>query len=292
MPTYRKLGVTVAGSVLVVVVAVPGHAAGFLDRIKREVGGDAVQVIRTVVPAAATTSATDKLCGEAGEAWCRNLTQSVVGSFSAEFVERMTREDLQKVSEAREQSIRTGEPQVWENPDSGARGIAESFPVEPRPPATEPITVEERVDMTAPILDAVGEPYLVRVDSASIMSGPGSTYAAVVEIARGARVNAIARVQQTNWFLVGDGPIGRGYLDGDLIEPAPIVQAQPKSPPPQAKPAAARAAKSEPAAKTKQVDVTVAAECYTTTQSITLADGTNEQASVTSCRTPNGWVQV
>lgn len=292
MPRYWNLGVVVVGSMLVALVAFPGHAAGFLDRIAREVGGDAAKVIRTVVPAAATTSAADKLCGDAGEAWCRNLTESVVGSFSAEFVERMTREDLQKVSEAREQSIRTSEPQVWENPDSGARGIAESVPAEPRPPATVPITVEERVDMTAPILDAVGEPYLVRVDSASILSGPGSAYVAVAELLRGERVNAIARVQQTNWFLVGDGPIGKGYLDGDMIEPAPIAQAPPKSSPPPARKAPAKKAKTEPAAKTKQVDVTVAAECYTTTQSITLADGTNEKASVTSCRTPNGWVQV
>jgi hypothetical protein len=34
------------------------------------------------------------------------------------------------------------------------------------------------------------------------------------------------------------------------------------------------------------------AECYTTSQSVSLADGTTEEATVTSCRTPDGWVQV
>ncbi len=36
----------------------------------------------------------------------------------------------------------------------------------------------------------------------------------------------------------------------------------------------------------------MASECYTTTQTVTLADGSSEKAKVTSCRTPNGWTTV
>lgn len=281
-------------------------ASGFLDRLSREVRGGTVESIRAMVPQAAVTSATDRFCGSTPDAWCRNLTDSVVGSFSEEFVARMTREDLEQASEARERAIRTGEPQVWENPESGARGEVQSMPAEPRPPAATAVTVEETVELTAPILDAVGEPYRVRVDVASILSGPGAQYTPVAELRQGDRINAIARVQQTDWYLVGEGPIGKGYLDGVAIEPVPVAESVRAAAPPAAqkpvqkpvqKPAPKKAAKQpDPgppaAAGTRQVEVAMAAECYTTTQRVTLADGTSEEASVTSCRTPNGWVQV
>jgi hypothetical protein len=72
--------------------------------------------------------------------------------------------------------------------------------------------------------------------------------------------------------------VGKGYVSGDLIAPAPVQLDD--SPPP------------EQEAASREVEVAVAAECYTTTQSVTLADGTSENATVTSCRTPTGWVQV
>lgn len=313
MPLFSRPALTPVGIPLVLVIAslpllTPDvHAAsGFLERLSREVSGGAIESIRAIVPQAAVITATDRFCGSAAEAWCRNLTGTVVGSFSEEFVARMTREDLEQASEARERAIRTGEPQVWENPESGARGEVQATPAEPRPPAATPVTVEDPVELTAPILDAVGEPYRVRVAAAQILSGPGVQYAPLAELRQGDRINAIARVQQTDWYLVGEGPIGKGYLDGLAIEPMPVAESVRAAAPPAAeKPVQKPAAKPAPkqsakqpdpgpatVAGTRQVEVAMAAECYTTTQRVTLADGTSEEASVTSCRTPNGWVQV
>lgn len=308
MQTHRVLSVLI-GAIVIVLASPSGHpASGFFDRVMRDAGGSTVEAIKAMVPQAAATGATEKFCGAGGDVWCRNLATSVVGSFSTEFVDRLTREDLQKASEAREQSIRTGERQVWENPATGASGSVESAPAEPRPPAPVAVTVAQNVELTAPILDAVGEPYRVRAASAAVLSGPGPSYATVMELAQGSQINAIARVQQTNWYLVGEGPVGKGYLDGSLIEPAPIAPAPASpaparataaapeqvkaAPPPQATPTAAAAEQPAAEGNTRQVEVAMAAECYTTTQRVSLADGTTEEAVVTSCRTPDGWMQV
>ncbi|MGH8494756.1 MAG: SH3 domain-containing protein [Gammaproteobacteria bacterium] len=229
---------------------------------------------------AAMLGAADEVCGETGTPWCRNLTGTVAASFTAEFIERMTREDLEKAAEARKKSIETGEPQVWENPESGASGKVETKPAPAKPPEPTPIKVEEPVEMTAPIMDAVGEPYVVTAASGvNVRRGPGTQFPVVMKMASGERFNAIAKLQEDNWYLVGKGTVGKGYASGDLIGSAPVELEETKPEP-------------EPAAATKEVQVAMAAECYTTTQSVTLGDGTTEEATVTSCRTPDGWVQV
>ena len=79
--------------------------------------------------------------------------------------------------------------------------------------------------------------------------------------------------------MIGRGNVAIGYVFGNLIGPRNF--AEPVAP--------VRRCTSD---ATKEVQVTMASECYTTTQRVTLKDGTSEEAKVTSCRTPNGWAQV
>lgn len=230
---------------------------------------------------AAMLSTTNKVCGADGSTFCRGLTGSIAAGFTAEFIERMTAEDLEKASEARQKSIETGEPQEWENPESGASGTVETKPAPPKPPEPTPVKVEKEVEMTAPIMDAVGEQYMVTAPSGvNVRRGPGTEFPVVMKMGSGERFTAIARLQDANWYLVGKGNTGKGYASGDLIGSAPVVLEEKPEPEPVA------------AAETREVEVEMAAECYTTSQNVTLADGTSEQATVTSCRTPEGWVQV
>jgi hypothetical protein len=79
--------------------------------------------------------------------------------------------------------------------------------------------------------------------------------------------------------MIGRGNVAIGYVFGNLIGPrdfsAPVT-----------------APSVAPAPQAKEIQVTMASDCYTTTQRVTLKDGTSEEAKVTSCRTPNGWAQV
>ena len=250
------------------------------DEATRRGAGGAVADVTGTAYQAAMLSTANEVCGVDGSRLCRNLTGTIAASFTAEFIERMTREDLEQAAEARKRSIETGEPQEWKNEESGASGSVETKPAESRAPEPTPVRVEERVEMTAPIMDAVGEPYVVTASGGvNVRRGPGTEFPVVMKMGSGERFNAIAKVQDDNWFLVGKGTVGKGYASGDLIASAPVVLEKSEPPP-------------EPAEATKEVKVSMAAECYTTNQSVTLADGTNEQATVTSCRTPDGWVQV
>jgi uncharacterized protein YgiM (DUF1202 family) len=243
------------------------------DRAMGDMGGMASQ--------AAMLATTNKVCGEGGSTWCRSLTGTIAAGFTAEFIERMTSEDLEKAGEARQKSIATGEPQEWENPESGASGTVETKPAPAQPPKPTPVKVEKEVEMTAPIMDAVGEPYVVTASNGvNVRKGPGTDFPVVMKMASGERFNAIAKIQDQNWYLIGKGNTGKGYASGDLIASAPVVLKKEPDPEP------------PPAAETKEVEVAIAAECYTTSQNVRLADGTSEQATVTSCRTPDGWVQV
>jgi uncharacterized protein YgiM (DUF1202 family) len=133
-------------------------------------------------------------------------------------------------------------------------------------------------------MDAVGEDYVVKGASGiNVRSGPGTQYDVVAKLAAQEAVRAIARVRGQDWYMVGRGEVGIGYVAGSLIGPRPpqVAAAAPAAPPP-----------AVPPEKVEEVQVQIAAECYTTQQKVTLGDGTSEQATVTSCRTPTGWAQV
>ena len=252
------------------------------DEAGRRVTGGAADDVAATASQVAMLGATSKVCGDGGSVLCRNLTSTLAASFTAEFIERMTREDLEKAAEARNRSIETGEKQVWENPESGASGTVETKPAPPKPPAPTPVKVEESVEVSAPIMDAVGEPYIVTASNGvNVRQGPGTNYQIVMKMPEGERFNAIAKLQDDNWFLVGQGSVGKGYAHGDAIGSAPVALEEPE---PEPAPV--------PDEEIKEVKVAMAAECYTTRQSVSLADGTTEEATVTSCRTPDGWVQV
>jgi uncharacterized protein YgiM (DUF1202 family) len=133
---------------------------------------------------------------------------------------------------------------------------------------------------TFPMMDAVGDLYLVTAaGGARVRNGPGLGFGTVEVLPNGTEVTAIAKVRDDNWFLVGLGNVGKGYVSGSLIGKAPTVV--PKQ----------RVAE-QPPAQVEEVQVSMSAECYRTKQWVQLADGTSEEAMITSCRTPNGWSQV
>jgi len=224
---------------------------------------------------------TDALCGSTPTAMCRNFSANLVLGLSNEFVERMTQRDVDLMGDARSRSITSGQTTTWENPETGASGSVTATPAPPKAPEATQIKVAKEQVAALPPMDAVGESYMVKSESGvNMRSGPGTQHNVVGNLGGKQRVQAIAKVRNANWYLVGQDDVASGYVFGNLIEPAPILQATaPPAPAP------------EPL-EVEQATVSMAAECYTTSQSIVLADGATEEAEVTSCRTPNGWVQV
>ena len=259
-----------------------------LGSVMGQVGGNvAGTVMQRTVGAVATSApvatATREVCGSDSWGLCHNVTATMLAGFSDEFVKRMSQEDVRQAAEARDRSLRDGQPQVWRNPESGASGTVETKKAESIPPKPTTVSVQEnRVDVEKlPIMDAVGEPYQVVSDKgANVRGGPGTTYSVVESLKAKEAITAIAKIRGEDWYMIGRGNVAIGYVFGNLIGPRNFAEP------------VASAATTAPPAAVKDVQVTMASECYTTTQRVTLKDGTSEEAKVTSCRTPNGWAQV
>jgi surface antigen len=252
---------------------------GFLGELGAGVMGE-VRSVTGTASAPVVLAASDRLCGDLRTAVCHTFTATMLAGFSDEFINRLTQDDIRQAAAAREASLRTGEPQEWRNPDSGASGRVETEPAEPLEPRPTMVKVQRDAVQQFPMMDAVGERYLVQPGGgARVRSGPGLGFGTVEVLPGGSEVTAIARVRDENWFLVGRGSVGKGYVSGNLIMPAPTVI--PEAP-----------VQEEEPAGVQEVEVSMAAECFRTRQRVELADGTSEEAMITTCRTPNGWAQV
>ena len=252
-------------------------------------GSAAQEVMRqgmgSIASSATVTSATQGICGNDLWGMCHNMTASVLSGFTDEFVKRMTQEDVQQATAAREQAIRTGQAQSWQNPQTGASGFVQTEPTTPRPPTPTPVKVRKDRVGTPPEMDAVGEMYVViGARGANVRGGPATSFAVVESLPNGEQIRAIGKVRTSDWYMIGRGDVAMGYVAGSLIQRADaLVPVATPSPP---------APSAQEAAQVEEVQVVMAAECYTTNQRVTLGDGTSEEATVTSCRTPNGWAQV
>jgi len=264
-----------------------GIIEGTRQGVTQGVGDSALEAT-----ADAMADATDVLCGNTGSAACRNLTSTLLVGFSAEFIKQMSQRDLKMIAAARDRSVQTGQIESWQNPQTGASGSVDSTLAAPKPPQPTPIKVQKNTVEALPVLDAVGEEYIVTANGgANMRSGPATTYKIVNKAAGGQTLMAIAKVQNQNWFLMGRDSIAAGYIFGDLVMPvAPDLS--PATTPAATATAAVASLTAPPATEVEEVTASIAAECYTTTQSVTLGDGSSEEATITSCRTPNGWAQV
>jgi uncharacterized protein YgiM (DUF1202 family) len=261
-----------------------GVMGSVMGQVGNTVGNTVMQrTVGAVATSAPVSNATRELCGADSWGLCHNATATMLAGFSDEFVKRMSQDDLREAAAARDRSLRDGQPQVWKNPESGASGMVETAKAESLPPKPMTVSVQEnRVDVEKlPIMDAVGEPYqVVSAKGANVRGGPGTAYSIVEALLPKEAITAIARIRGEDWYMVGRGNVAIGYVFGNLIGPRDFTASVPAVVAP------------TPTVPAKPVQISMASDCYTTTQRVTLKDGTSEEAKVTSCRTPNGWAQV
>lgn len=276
-------------SVVVLMTCTACTSDGLMGQVLGQAAGSAAgqvvnQSVGSLVYSPAVTSATQNICGN--DAWgvCRNMTTQVLVGFTDEFVKRMTQEDVRQAAAAREQAISTGQTQTWTNPQSGASGTVSTQAAPPKPPAPVQIPALPGRVGSPPEMVAVGEQFVVTgARGANVRGGPGTTFAVVDSLAANEQIMAIGKVKAGDWYMVGRNDVAIGYVAAALIQRATNLMPPPATPQP---------APATPPANVEQAQVVMSAECFTTTQTVKLGDGTSQDATVTSCRTPNGWAQV
>lgn len=247
--------------------------------------GDVVDTAAATASVKMIRDTADSMCSSNNE-MCRNLTMTAMSGFTEAFIEQLTQSDVRRINDARERSITTGEDQTWENPETGATGRVSSQPAEQRPPEPTPVKVKKDRLESLPAMEAVGERFVVNAGAGiNVRGGPGTDYAVVDRLEAQEQIQGIGKVLNEEWYLVGRDSVGIGYVFGELLEKW--------TPPPQESlDDALEPAQPPPAEDVAEVSVDMASDCFTTTQTVTLASGATEEATVTSCRTPDGWVTV
>lgn len=152
----------------------------------------------------------------------------VGGLIGREIARHLSQSGQQRMVSANQRALETGEKQVWEDPETGARGETE---VSSRTTRQEkvPVSVKrDRVDQIPPI-DLIGATYVAETSS-NVRGGPGTDYRTVGSLSSGQRVQVVGKVQGSDWYLISEDGAANGFVSTRLLTPVPTEQQAPTSP--------------------------------------------------------------
>ena len=203
------------------------------------------------------------VAGTAAGAWIGN-----------QFGSYLDERDRQELSRSTQATSVTGTPRAWRNPETGAT-VATRVTGTRTTQQTLPVPVLKDRIAQIPPLELIGAPYRTK-RSATVRGGPGTDYAASESLTAGQTVEVIGKVQARDWYMVGQGGAGSGFVATALLEPLPPGMAKPPAPSP------------EPAGTVETVEVATTRTCRTIEQTVTTPEGPKSDR-VTACQGPNGW---
>ncbi len=128
---------------------------------------------------------------------------------------RMQGKDQAKAQAATEQALNRSGAQSWNNPETGASGSTQVISGSSQPVNLAGLRLASGVTL-AKGYEGVGGRYQAR-NVANLRGGPSTRSAVVGKLKKGEVVDAIARVSGTNWLLVGNGGVGRGYVSETVV---------------------------------------------------------------------------
>jgi surface antigen len=201
--------------------------------------------------------------GTAAGAWIGNR----IGAYLDE-------QDRQHATAAVQLATVTGSPQAWQNPETGVSGRAEVVGTKTTRQTVAVPVFKDRVQQVPP-LELIGEPYRA-TSGANVRGGPGADYVIVGSLSRDETVMVAGKAEGEPWYMVSQGGAGSGFVNANLLTPAPTAVAAAETP--------------APAAAAVEVKTVAAAQtCRTVRQTVTLADGSTHEEDVTACQSPKGW---
>lgn len=201
--------------------------------------------------------------GAAAGAW--------IGNRIGQYLDERDREELSRSTQV---SAVTGTPQTWRNPDTGATVATKVTSTRTARETVAVPVLKGRIEQVPP-LDLIGAPYRAK-RSANVRGGPGADYVVSQSLAAGQTVDVIGKVQDSNWYMVGEGGAGSGFVATSLLEAVPPGTQSPA----EAAPA--------PSADVETVQVATERKCRTIEQTVTTPEGPKSE-KVTACQGPNGW---
>lgn len=189
--------------------------------------------------------------------------------------------DKARLAASTEQTITTGTPQSWTNPETGVTAKTEVKSTVARQEQRQIPVLKGKVQQVPP-LEFIGEDYTA-TKAVNVRGGPGTDYTIVNKLSPGQITRVVGKVVNQPWYMVAENDVGSGFVSTDLLKPSGTAVVAPKS----ATPAAPAVV--TPPADISQATVAGTSTCRVVTQQVTLKDGKTSSEDVKACRGPNGW---
>lgn len=195
------------------------------------------------------------------------------GLIGREIARHLSQSGQQRMVEANQRALETGQTQVWEDPETGARGETEVSQRSTRQQQVSVSVKRDRVDEIPPI-DLIGATYVTSTSS-NVRGGPGTDYRSVASLSSGQRVQVVGKVQGSDWYLISEDGAANGFVSTRLLTPAPVQQQAPVT----------------PAASGGDVMTVQASQaCTVNTTRVTQPNGEVVQDKIRICQGPDGYV--
>jgi len=201
----------------------------------------------------------------------------VGGLVGAGIGKALDEQDKKRLAASTEQTITTGTPQSWTNPETGVTAKTEVKSTVAQQEQRQIPVLKGKVQQVPP-LEFIGEDFTT-TKAVNVRGGPGTDYEVVSKLAAGQNTRVVGRVVNQPWYMVSENNVGSGFVSADLLKPAATPTVAPATTPPPA----------TPAADVAQATVAGTSTCRVVTQQVTLKDGHTSSEDVKACRGPNGW---
>lgn len=196
------------------------------------------------------------------------------GLVGVQIGQHLAGQEKHRMANATALTVATGVAHSWKNPNNDAHGQARVVATKTK---LERITIRvlNKTVGNVPPLVLIGGSYKARL-RANVRSGPGTSYEIVDRLDNGQTVDVIGKVQSGNWFLIGRGGTGIGFVFASLMEPAPAEELN-------------FSGAEIPAKDIVERQVSAEKTCRMVEQSVSLADGSSFSERMIACNGPDGW---
>jgi surface antigen len=135
---------------------------------------------------------------------------------------KLQRDDQTRMAQATEQALAYGQPQTWENPNTGASGrvslAPDSYGGSPYAPADlSGLRLASGVQLASAYEPSA--PQYAVTTTTSVRAAPSTRSGVTGRLRRGERFQALGRVRGRAWILVGQNGLGVGYVPTSVARP-------------------------------------------------------------------------
>ncbi|MDL0429808.1 SH3 domain-containing protein [Marinobacter sp. TBZ242] len=184
--------------------------------------------------------------------------------------------DRQRLSASTHETIRTGQPRSWHNPETGVSAKTSVKQTTTQQEQTQVRVLKGKVKEVPP-LEFIGEEYSPG-GNVNVRGGPGTDYVVVDTLRAGEHINVVGKVKDKPWYMVSRGGVGSGFVYSTLLTSVPEEN---------------RTGDANqdpvPESQVQRAAVSATRDCRVVTQEVTLDNGKTTAEEVTACRGPDGW---